>query len=512
MFVWCKNSNETVLTNARMGRSDRAALSLHGAKNSIVRGQMILRDFADFTIESVEFTHLTGCVRAETLSASIQGYQLYNDGIPYPDRLLPVTPTAVMAHRAQSVWVQVSIPADADTGTGAFTMLCHTSAGDVTARFTLRVYDVSLPEPADGAFDHEYFFNFNSLKAYNNAFQPFTQPWRELMGAYADAMKALRVNCLYLNLYPLLAAGNTRQIGEQEWQLDFSYLDAFVRFFLHRGSFRHLVLTALCDSLTGAHLHTFDASGALQPLDAQTDACRIWAETLYGAVYTHFKENGWLDMLLVHIADEPHQTDHWKWMRGILRRVMPGVRCSEPLDMHESALELAGECDVFVPRLEVYEAVSTFFADRQKQGDTVWCYSCCYPEQPWYLNKFIDQPSRYSRLIKWACYSQGITGFLHWGFNFWDIALYGMDPASRFKGDGFIVYPDAAHRSLLPSNRGLATAEGIQDYELLKLAEKKDPDAAKAISLSVARSFSDFTDDPNRIELARVELLSLCES
>lgn len=47
MFVWCKNSNETVLPNARMGRSDCAALSLHGAKNSIVRGQMILRDFGD---------------------------------------------------------------------------------------------------------------------------------------------------------------------------------------------------------------------------------------------------------------------------------------------------------------------------------------------------------------------------------------------------------------------------------------------------------------------------------
>ena len=214
-------------------------------------------------------------------------------------------------------------------------------------------------------------------------------------------------------------------------------------------------------------------------------------------------------MLLMRLQDEPHSTEFWKWAREKCRQFMPGVICGEPLDTHTISRGLAGECDQYIPRIEVYEEGADYYLERQKAGDQVWCYSCCFPEVMGWLNKFIDLPPIYSRLMKWACFSHGITGFLHWGFNYWGNGLYGMNPDARFKGDGFIVYPDAANNSLMLSARGLNTRDGIQDWELLSLLEKKNPAAAKAIAHRIARDFTDLHTDPLSLEAARVEILTL---
>ena len=125
------------------------------------------------------------------------------------------------------------------------------------------------------------------------------------------------------------------------------------------------------------------------------------------------------------------------------------------------------------------------------------------------MNKFIDLPPLYSRLMKWACFTHGITGFLHWGFNHWGRGLYGMDPDARFKGDGFIVYPDAERNSLMLSARGLSTIEGLQDWELLNLLREKNPAAAKAISRRIAFGFTDLHATAREVEAARAEVLTL---
>jgi hypothetical protein len=111
--------------------------------------------------------------------------------------------------------------------------------------------------------------------------------------------------------------------------------------------------------------------------------------------------------------------------------------------------------------------------------------------------------------MKWACFTHGITGFLHWGFNYWDISLYGLHPDARFKGDGFIVYPDAQRNSLMLSARGLSTIEGLQDWELLTLLREKNPAAARAIARRIAFGFTDLHATAREVEAARAEVLAL---
>ena len=115
--------------------------------------------------------------------------------------------------------------------------------------------------------------------------------------------------------------------------------------------------------------------------------------------------------------------------------------------------------------------------------------------------------------MSWACYARGIDGFLHWGYNYWsETSLYGTGAGARFKGDGFIVYYDKENNRVTPSNRYYATLEGIAEYELLKIVEKKDPALAMSICLSVARRFTDFENDPDLLDSARIRLLEAAEA
>ena len=114
-------------------------------------------------------------------------------------------------------------------------------------------------------------------------------------------------------------------------------------------------------------------------------------------VFCNTEVLSWLSMLVLRLQDEPHLPDYWKWARKIAAEVCPGVPCGEPLDTHAIAVQLAGECNQYVPRLEVYASDPFFYRERQKAGDTVWCYSCCFPEENWWLNKFIDLPHSYAQ-------------------------------------------------------------------------------------------------------------------
>lgn len=518
MFVWAKNSAARVYKNTRKGQGDSTALVLHSAKDMVVSMQVLVRDYADFDVTGVDFAALPNGI---TASFRYQDYITYNDGTPYPDILSPKKAVHVLSQTTQGIWLIFAVGKDAAAGRTAVSYTVHTSAGDFSASVTLAVYDVTLPEPRESGFGHEYFFNavghfgldgdrtHAPLPAFYD-FDRYSDDWWSLMAEYAKTMKLLRVNSLNMTILPFLRDGGTTRVSETEWHFEFGLLDRFIQCFLDNGSFKYLTVASPIRSVTGGDIGGIDYEGRhVNYKIFEPDADR-WTEALFTALYRHFEEKGWLSMLVMRLEDEPHTTEFWKWARDIARRCMPGVPCGEPLDMHESAEGLEGYCDQYVPRLEVYASDPAYYKARQAAGDTVWCYSCCFPEEPWYLNKFIDLPHSYARLLKWACFSQGITGFLHWGFNYWSMdSLYGLGGGARFKGDGFIVYPDVENGTVMMSNRGMNTLEGIEDWELLNLVSGKDPEKAKAIAARVALSFTDFVDDDVLLEAARAELLEL---
>ena len=522
MDFWCKSSAERVYKHTRKQKADCATLLLHSGKNMYVSAQLLLREVEDgFDVTDVVVSGVPAGVSTEVC---VQDYAVFNDGLPYPDIQRPGKSVHVPSNTTQGLWLHLWVSKEAEQGSSTVSCTVKTLCGDFTARINLRIYPVIIPEAAESAFGHEYFFCATGF------FPPKGQPWRppvtpfydtyrysdewwELMANYARAMKVLRVNSLNLTPIDFLIDAGSKRISETEWHLDFTLLDQFIELFLREGSFKYLTLSAPVSSVWGKTILGCGDHGDIVWYEIGKPEAEHWARAYWGGIYNHFKEKGWLSMLNLRLQDEPHTTEYWYWAREIAEQVCPGIDCGEPLDTHEIALQLAGKCNQYVPRLEVYASDPFFYRERQKAGDTVWCYSCCFPEENWWLNKFIDLPHSYSRMIKWACYSQGITGFLHWGFNHWgERTIYGIQPNARYKGDGYIVYPDIENFDVLHSNRGVATREGLYDWELLHMLGQKDPAAALAISRSVARTFEDFTDDAAVIDAARARLLeAVCE-
>jgi len=506
MFIWTKSSAHRVYPNARPMQDDCGLMTLQCGKNMRVSGQVLLRDYHDFTITGMDITGIP----AAWCSFYRQECITYNDGMPYPDKLSENLAGVVKAYYTQSLWTVIRVPADADTGRLRGEIITHTAEhGDIRVPVILEIFPVTLPEPKDGTYAHEYFFHYNDMSLVHPGTEMFSEDWWKVMTAYAEAMKALRINHLDVTMRGLLAGEGTYRTGEKTWQFNFDRVDAFLEHYLTHGSFTKIVLGAPTAALTADGCWAVDEKGEDTWFRTRSEEGEAWLRAYFAAIREHFTEKGWYDMTLTHLSDEPHESENWLWLRQLLAEECPGMPVSEPMDTYEPTLDMAEACDEFIPRLEVYEQGKDYYDKRVKAGKRLWCYSCCFPEDPWYLNKFIDLPHHYARLIHWACYANGITGFLHWGFNYWGGEMYGLAPMARFKGDGFIVYPDAEKHGVTFSNRALATWEGIEEYELMRILEKKHPGAVRAIAAGLAKSFHEFDPDPAALEEARRKLLAL---
>ena len=106
------------------------------------------------------------------------------------------------------------------------------------------------------------------------------------------------------------------------------------------------------------------------------------------------------------------------------------------------------------------------------------------------------------RLLHWLDFRYGFTGFLHWGGNYWTPKpLLDTQPVINDNeellppGDAFILYPDREHLIVRSSIRFEAMREGVEDYEMLRALQARDPAAAEEIAASAVSSFTDYVRD-----------------
>ena len=509
MLAFTRNSAYGVFKNTREKPTDTNRLCLHSAKNAFAAGQLVLREHADFEITGVRFSNFSApyVLSEGDLRYYYQDFTEYNDGV-YPDVLSDAETVNVKAECSQSVWVVAEVKAEALAGLCTFDATVATSVGEFTFPCSVRVYNVTVPDADKAEFYLEYFLD------------PFTGMaggrWGEdrmkFLSSYAESLTMIRNNSIDIIAIPLFTDGESKRVSETEWNLDFTYFEKYVDFMKSHVPTKRFAIRSMIASVNGDVMPMIDYDGGVKNVKYKTPETEAWLYAYFNGIYKFFEQKGMLDMLNFRLQDEPHYTDCWIWARQICAKAAPGVKCGEPLDEHPSGLGLQGYIDTYIPRINVYEPGADYYDRMRAEGKELWVYSCCFPEEAWWLNKFIDHPFRHSRMMSWACYERKIQGFLHWGYNYWsETSLYGTAPGARFKGDGFIVYPDKENLRVIPSNRLLATAEGIIEYELLKIVEKTNPAEAHAICASVARTFTDYTDDEENLEFAHIRLLQAAE-
>lgn len=425
----------------------------------------------------------------------------------YPDPLREDFPLTLRANRTQPVWVTVYAPADAEPGKyeGRITLL---DGEQPLASKTFRVEVVAATVPAKQKLQVTNWFNLSAarLQRFYKVNQYSDQYWK-LLENIGRVMALHKQNVL---LTPVSSLARPSLIGGKI-RYDFSRLDRWVEVFERAG---------LLGTIEGGHL-LGRSSGYSTPivvpatvveggkivrknLDPDDPRAERYLRGFLGALYTHLKEKGWEKRYIQHIHDEPHGLEAPVYNRyaKIIRASLPGVPTIDAVSLGQDVSFFAHVCDIWVPVLGSFDRKFEMLRNHVKQGGQVWFYTCISP-QGRYLNRFIDYPLLKVRLLHWFNFRYKLTGFLHWGGNYW-----GPEPFRNVQpvindnrtllpaGDNALVYPNPEKNSVLSSIRLEAMRAGIEDYELLRELAGKEPAKAAALAREAIPHINDYVRDP----------------
>ena len=208
------------------------------------------------------------------------------------------------------------------------------------------------------------------------------------------------------------------------------------------------------------------------------------------------------------LADEPqvHNASTYRILAAICRKFLPGIPILDAVE----ATDLGGGIDVWIPKLDTYEKNRQVFDRLKNAGEEMWFYTCAFPAGN-AMNRSMDLPLTVSRALLWMTARCRLTGYLHWGFNYyigediWHSACCPHKGALLPAGDAHIVYPGSG--GPLRSVRFEAQRGGAEDCELLYQLMKSDPDAVGALTKEVCVSSTHWTADGTVLLSARRRLL-----
>ncbi len=273
--------------------------------------------------------------------------------------------------------------------------------------------------------------------------------------------------------------------------------------------------------------------GEPEKADRQMAEFEAWFRDWEGFV----KEKDWKDFTwYVHGFDESEmRPDPAANVDPSIRRLYGMIGEKFPWLKRETAnpytAKNVGYFDIWTPLTQQLSGDLTPYRERQAAGDQLWAYVCCGPGKP-YANFFIDFPGVDPRILGWQYWHYNVTGFLYYLINLYEPQENWnqngpkwperpWDPLSfNTNSDGILMYP-GPDMTPLASTRLENIRDGIEDYEALamlkdlaaQVEQKGGADGlparareAVAVRPEVAASWTEYTQDPARIELARAEV------
>ncbi|HXY38847.1 MAG TPA: DUF4091 domain-containing protein, partial [Vicinamibacteria bacterium] len=358
----------------------------------------------------------------------------------------------------------------------------------------------------------------HSRQFYGQAAAQFSEAWWTLVGNLARVMAEYRQSVVLtptLELVEVLPGDGPPRYG-------FSRFDRWVETFRQAGVIGFIEGGHLLDRKGG-----YDEplvvpvlareDGEVRTLQLAPDDPRTlrFLDSFLPALNRHLEEKGWKGLYLQHVLDEPHGSEPIAYARiaALVRKHLPGVPTIDAIDAKDVPEALREASDIWVPQLGRFDEQTDMLAERQKGGREVWFYTCLFPRGR-YPNRLIDLPLLKTQLLHWLNYRYALTGFLHWGWNFWGPEpMKDTQPVINLNltllpsGDAYIVYPDRARQSVLPSIRLEAMRAGIEDYEMLVALGRRDRAAADALAREAVASFTDYVRDPVRFRRIEVKLV-----
>lgn len=447
----------------------------------------------------------------------------------FPDVLLEKSPFALEPKRTQAIWITLGIPGTARPADYQCRVVLRAGARPLAhGSFKLRVVSATVPAQQKLKVTNWFYLSDRELRGQYGVRQ-LTADWWTLLGNIGRVMAEHRQNMIstpltgfYFSKLALIDAHATS--GGIEY--GFASFDRWVETFQKAG---------LIGSIEGSHVLRRDedpddpaplkvdayvleeGKAVLKALPADDPQAQRALRPMLAALRRHLQEKGWLDSYYQHVLDEVNDSEMsiYREYAALVHDAMPGVRTMDAVDARRDLNVYEKSCNLWVPVLGSFDALGPRLQQHVRNGGEVWFYTCLVPTGR-YANRFIDYALIKTRLLPWFDFRYSLTGYLHWGGNYWSPAplintqpLIGESWAAGIlpPGDGFIVYPDREHQSILSSIRLEAMREGIEDYELLRALSEKNPAAARGLAKEAIRSFTDYVQDPAEFRRIHRQLL-----
>ena len=207
-------------------------------------------------------------------------------------------------------------------------------------------------------------------------------------------------------------------------------------------------------------------------------------------------EKGYYSRCYFHLSDEPGNLTfaHYRECHNFVRQYLPDAKFVDAMSHYEFFEQKL----VDVPFVAT-DAAQTFI---DKGAKDYFVYYCTSQRRDFVSNRFLAMPLERTRILGMQMYLNDVKGFLQWGYNYYYsyLSLEPVDPFANTdcmgkyqSGDAFIVYP--GRDGALESVRNEAFFQGVQDYEALRLLEKKigrEKTVALLEENGMAKNFTDY--------------------
>jgi len=242
-------------------------------------------------------------------------------------------------------------------------------------------------------------------------------------------------------------------------------------------------------------------------------------------------ENGWLDKIGFLSYDEPSSEVNYQKLFATVQSVNAYYPSTHHVNAFAVNLESNGQnlVDRFAGFSTMHTPVSYLIDEepdiyqsmiklKEERGDTLFWYVCGSQKEN-YINLLPCTPGTAKRTLFWQQYLYDIDGFHYWYTtywntyaNIWDAAYEDTKPKPSAStdaptGDGCLLYWDPNTYEPIGSLGLEATRDGIEDFQLLRMAEKVlGKEAVMEYVKRITTSLTAYTDDNALLEQVKCEL------
>ncbi len=437
----------------------------------------------------------------------------------YPDPLYPLNgPFTLKAGQTESFWMSIFTPANVPPGTYKGEIQVQVRKRRIRIPFQVEVFPALVPKQQKLWVTNWLWLDRDVLAKHYPKLKDQPDLYWKLVENIAKTMADYRQNVVFIPVRTLAKA----QLVNGAIRYDFNDFDQWVDIFDRAGM----------KLIEGGHISDRAGGGFDAPYVLPTDLIENGTVVRRGLpnndpraeqnlrdflrqLRAHLKEKGWLNRYVQHIHDEPHGPEMpiYKRVATIVREEMPEVPTIDAIDLKED-IPSVEPTTIWVPILSSFDDKLDLIRQHESRGGQGWYYTCLFPRGR-YLNRFIDYPLLKTRLLPWLDFRYGLTGYLHWGGNWWtDDPINDLQPnwgGDTFlpAGDDAIVYPDPGHDGVFVSTRLEVLRQGIEDYELLRQAQLRTPERANALVKTVMPNFTAYVRDVNQFREFERELLRM---